>query len=237
MSSTDNQNRSEGDRSSDASSGRPSPGTGPEGPGSCGPSSSGPSCCGSECCGPQAGSGGRPGGWRGVFRFRSIIFIVVTAAAIAVAAWSLIKANRNAADVPNHTDLAQPVVTSPGLADLAPDKDFAFVLLAGADAQETGAATQVIQQVSGTLGGKGVQAAALTLKPNDPRFKKLVSTLAVDGFPAVVLLGRTGAPSVVKGEITEDALLRDYVRVTCAVVCAPGACGVGAATSGCCPGK
>jgi len=237
MGSTDNQNRSEGDRSSDASSGRPNPGTGPEGPGSGELGSCGPSCCSSDCCGPQAGSGGRPGGWCGVFRLRSIIFIVVIAAAIAVAAWSLVKANRKAADVPAETDRAVAVATSPGLADLAPGKDFAFVLLEGADARETAAATRVIQQVLGTLSGKGVQAAALTLRPNDPRFKKLVSALAVDGFPAVVLLGKTGTPSVVKGEITEDALLRDYVRVTCAVGCAPGACGIGAGASGCCPGQ
>ncbi|MFH1220274.1 MAG: hypothetical protein V1694_07445 [Candidatus Eisenbacteria bacterium] len=237
MSSRDKQDRDEGNRSSDASSGRPAPRTGPEGACSCGPSSSGPSSCGPDCCGPQADSGGSPCGWRGVFRFRSIIFIVVIAAAIAVAAWSLIRANRKAAEVPIETDRAVAVATSPGLADLAPEKDFAFVLLAGADAQETGAATRVIQQVSGTLSGKGVQAGALILKPNDPRFKKLVSALAVDGFPAVVLLGKTCAPSVVKGEITEDALLRDYVRVTCAVGCAPGACGTTAGASGCCPGK
>ena len=237
MGSTDNQNRGGADRSSDASSGRQAPSAGPEGPGSGELGSCGPSCCSSDCCGPQAGTGGHPGGWRGVFRLRSIIFIVVIGAAIAVAAWSLIKANRKAAEVPIQTDRAVAVATSPGLADLAPEKDFAFVLLEGVDGRETAAATLVIQQVSGTLSGKGVQAGALTLKPNDPRFKKLVSALAVDGFPAVVLLGKTCAPSVVKGEITEDALLRDYVRVTCAVGCAPGACGVGAATSGCCPGK
>ena len=237
MDSRDNRSGDERDRSSDASGGRPNPGAGPEGPGSGELGSCGPSCCSSECCGPQAGSSGHPGGWRGVLRFRSIIFIVVIAAAIAAAAWSLVKANRKAADVPAETDRAVAVATSPGLADLAPGKDFAFVLLEGADARETTAATQVIQQVSGTLSGKGVQAGALTLKPNDPRFKKLVSALAVDGFPAVVLLGKTCAPSVVKGEITEDALLRDYVRVTCAVGCAPGACGTTAGASGCCPGQ
>jgi hypothetical protein len=124
----------------------------------------------------------------------------------------------------------------PTLAEIAPGKDFAFVLLAGVDPQQTVTAGQVLDRVSRTLGQRGVQAATVTITQNDAGFQRMVRAFAVDRFPAVVLVGK-GGPTVVAGEITEDGLLRDYVRVTCASGCGPGACSAEAAKSGCCSGQ
>ncbi|MFH1312683.1 MAG: hypothetical protein ABIJ00_05600 [Candidatus Eisenbacteria bacterium] len=198
----------------------------------------------SSCCGP----GTEPGGTsRGAFRLRSIIFIVVIAAAIAVAAWSLVKANRSEADIradgqseetsiledARRLDLGAPY----GLADLAPDKDFAFVLLAGADAQEMTTAAQAIKQTTGTLAGRGIEAAALTIETDDPRYEDMADVFEVAAFPAVVLLGGGCGARVVSGDITEDELLKGYVQAACATGCGPSGCGPNAAKSGCCPGQ
>jgi hypothetical protein len=202
-----------------------------------------PCSCGSDCCSPGTQPGERASGWP---RLRSLIFIAVIAAAIAVAAWSLVKANRGGAPALTQMPLEEMVGREganaaslgsvPTLAEIAPGKDFAFVLLAGADPQQTVTAGQVLEQVSRTLGQRGVQAAAVTVRQSDAGFQGMVSAFAVDKFPAVVLLGKSG-PNVVAGEITEDGILRDYVRVTCASGCGPGACSAEAAKSGCCPGQ
>jgi hypothetical protein len=167
---------------------------------------------------------------------KSVVFILVIAAAIAVAAWSLVKANRKAEDVKAQVGRAK-TVTQPTLAYIAPDKDFAFVLLAGADSQETITATRTMEQACATLGKSGVRAVALAFRQNDADFKRLVSTLGVAKLPAVILFGKDRGPTAMTGEITEDALLRSYVVAACASGCEPGACGAGAATSGCCPGQ
>jgi hypothetical protein len=125
----------------------------------------------------------------------------------------------------------------PTLAELAPGKDFVFVLLAGDDPQQAVTAAHVLEQVSRTLAQRGVQAATVTVKQNDAGFQRMARAFAVDKLPAVVLVGKGGGPNVVAGEITEDGLLRDYVRVTCASGCGPGACSAEAAKSGCCSGQ
>ena len=206
-------------------------------------SASGGSCC----CGSSEEQRGGSGGARCFLRPRSIIFVVVVAAAIAVAVWSLVKANKDAADTGSRVRqenvaarqsarAADPGLT-PALRDLAPGKDFAFVLLAGADAAEAAAVARTVQQASTTLGKREIEAAVVTLQRHDGDFKKLVSALNIDKLPAVVLLGSTGAPTVVAGEITEDTLLRNYVQAACGSVCTGGACGIDASAPGCCPGQ
>ena len=203
-----------------------------------------PCSCGSGCCSPGAQPGERASGRPYV---RSIIFIAVIGGAIAVAAWSLVRANRGGAPVMTQMPLEEMLGRGsasalergsvPTIAEIAPGKDFAFVLLAGVDPQQTVTATQVLQQVSRTLGQRGVQAATVTIMQNDAGFQRMARAFAVDKLPAVVLVWKGGGPSVVAGEITEDGLLRDYVRVTCATGCGPGACSAEAAKSGCCPGQ
>ena len=129
------------------------------------------------------------------------------------------------------------VRSSCSLYDIAPDKDCAFVLLAGADEQETTAAARAVKQISETLAQRGIQAAAMTIKPGNPDFERMVAAFDVAEFPAVVLLGKGSGPSVVTGEITEDELLRAYVRTTCAPGCASSECGADAGKSGCCSGQ
>jgi hypothetical protein len=172
---------------------------------------------------------------------------VVVAAAIAVAVWSLVKANKDAADAKSQVsqeDVATRQVAGaadagavPTLADLAPGKDFAFVLLGGSDSGETTTATLTVQQALATLDKRGIKAAAVAVTQHDADYKKLVNAFSVDKLPAVVLLGSGGAPIVVAGEITEDILLRNYVQATCGSSCAPGACGIDASALGCCPGQ
>jgi hypothetical protein len=180
-------------------------------------------------------------------RLRSIIFIAVIGAAIAIGAWSLIKANKSEADIQVEGQDGEvfdleglyraDLDASYGLDDLAPDKDFAFVLLAGADPQEMTTAAEAIKQTSGTLAGRGVGAAAVTIRIDDPRYERMAAVFEVDAFPAVVLLGGSCGPSVITGDITEDGLLRGYVQAACAPGCGPTGCGPDAAKSGCCPGQ
>jgi hypothetical protein len=176
-----------------------------------------------------------------------LIFIAVMAAAIAVAAWSLVKTNRREADIQANVqsgetstleDARRVDVGAPyGFPDLAPGKDFAFVLLAGADPLEMTTAARAIEQTTGTLAGRGIEAAAITIETHDPRYEDMADVFEVDEFPAVVLLGGGCGPRVVDGDIAEDGLLRGYVQAACASGCGPSGCGPDAAKSGCCPGQ
>jgi hypothetical protein len=187
------------------------------------------------------------GGSRGLQGARTIIFIVVIAAAVAVAAWSLIKTNRTEADVRLEKQYEEKFalerlsgadfVSSYSLDNVAPDEDFAFVLLAGADPQETMTATLAIEQSSGTLAERGIKAAAITIGRDDPDFERVVDALQVETLPAVVLVGRGCGPSLVAGDITENELLKGYVMATCVPGCGPDGCAEGRAASGCCPGQ
>jgi hypothetical protein len=178
---------------------------------------------------------------------RSLIFVAVIAAAIAVAAWSLIRANRSEADIQVEGQYEEvldlegasiaDVDASYDLDGVAPDKDFAFVLLAGADPREVATATRAMEQASETLAQSGVQAAAITIEASDPDYEQVADAFGVDAFPAVILLGKGCDPGVVTGDITEDGLLRGYVQAACAPGCGPGGCGVDAAESACCPGQ
>jgi hypothetical protein len=186
------------------------------------------------------------GSFRGILGFRSLIFIAVIAAAIAVATWSLIKANRGEADIQAGQQYEKvldlegasvaDIEASYNLDSMAPGMDFAFVLLAGADPREVEAATRAVGQASETLAQNGVQAAAITIEPSDTDYERVTDAFDVSEFPAVVLLGKGCGPSVVTGNITEDGLLKGYVRAACATGCGPSGCGVGAAEPGCCPG-
>jgi hypothetical protein len=212
-----------------------------------------PACCppGSDpaggspcCCGPGAGQGG---GSRGLKGLTSVVFIVVIGAAIAIAAWSLIKANRTEANVRYKEQSGEAIalehisgvdlVSSFNLDNIAPGEDFGFMLLAGADPEETITAAEAIGQAVGTLTERGIKAAAVTIGPDDPGFGRIVDQLDVDVLPAVVLLGQGGVPNVVSGDITEDQLLKGYVQAECAPGCGHGGCGKCAAESGRCPGQ
>ena len=229
MDSTDDRKEDRGDCCGGSPCCPESPGTGRE------PVASGGPCC----CGSQGG--------RGAFGLRSIVFIVVVAAAIAVAVWALVKANRNAADAEARGGVDQLATARvavaaeskgvPTLADLAPGKDFAFVILGGSNSDEMAAATRVVHQALATLDKRGIKAAAVAVTQRDAEHKALAGAFGVDRLPAVVSLGSGGARTVAAGEITEEILLRDYVQATCGTSCAPGACGTDASAQGCCPGK
>jgi len=203
-----------------------------------------PCSCDSGCCAP----GGEQGsGRRRMLRVRTLIFIAVVGAAIAVAVWSLLRAGGGSASVPtqelqglalSQTEEMAPATSAlPSLAEVAPGKDFAFVLLSGEDAKATAVAAKAVEQASRTLSERGTQVAALTVARSDPLFQKLAGPRASDKLPAVVLLGRSSGAVITAGEITVDELLRGYMRSAWASGCQLGACGADAAKSGCCPGQ
>lgn len=197
-------------------------------PGDC---SDDPSCCPPEascggapadCCGPGSDAGG---GSRGSSRLRIVAFAIIIIAAVAVAAWSLLR------DRP--ADIAGGAVTSAyGLAEIAPGMDFAFVLLSGGDAVGSKDAAVAVEGAAEALVGQGVQMGFCTVEAGSPAHSQLVDSLGIDVFPAVVLMGASCGQSVVTGEITEDELLRTYLLATCGASCGPAGCG---ASSSCCP--
>lgn len=209
---------------------------------SCCPPSSDTGAGTSGCCSPEA-----DGESRAMLGLRSIIFIVVIAAAVGIAAWSLIKTRRTEADIQvdgqyeelldsesvSRSDLDSPY----SLHNLAPEKDFAFLLLAGTNPEEESAATSAIERTSVTLAGRGIEAAAITIETDNPRYEDMADVFEVAAFPAVVLLGGGCGARVVSGDITEDELLKGYVQAACATGCGPSGCGPDAAKSGCCPGQ
>lgn len=189
--------------------------------------------CGCSASGASGGSG--------TAKLRHIIFTVIIVAAVAVAAWALLKGNKDDEVMQLEEALGTgEMLTRPDeasepdelvslaaytLDSVAPDKDFAFVLLAGGEGRAMSEELQAIGQASETLAGRGIEIAAITLPTDDPDHIKMADALDIDSFPVVVLLGKGCPPSVVTGDITENALLRAYVLSACEPGCGPASCG------------
>ncbi len=173
-------------------------------------------CCGSSRLTPTA---------------KTIVFAIVILMAIAVAAWSFLKKNTSEGvgqtDKQSERDKALQRLCGitldslSSLNDVAADKDFVFILLPGVNAEDSKNTARVVEQTSETLSRKGIRVGTFTIKRDNPDNKKAVSSLGLEGAPAVLLMGKGCATKVVTGEITEDKLLKGYVLASTPSSCYP----------------
>lgn len=153
------------------------------------------------CCSPKPLTGSSP-----QRKLRTLLFVCIVLAAIAVAAYSLFASG----------GAGEEVISLTG-------DDFAYLILA---ADEGGPDARVVAEVEKavrSIAEQGVNIGIQNLLPADPAYAETVTGLGVSSFPAVLAVRNGGGTILVEGEIDEARLLKAYLSC-----CAPSA--------SCCPG-
>ncbi len=226
----------------------------------CGPSEGAPCCgpsmtaseCGTpsstdrDCCAPATGA---------TKYVRTVIFVLVVGAALAVLARGLLKSADEASDQPLTTSALGPAADAdavndvfdvgwsppdpaapsgsvlasiPALKELAAENEVIFVLLPGEDQKRIQEVSSQIQLAEATLLRQKKSVGSITLAKDADGHAQLLEQFSVTSFPCVIALGKGCGEKAVSGEITEKRLLEAFV-----IASTPASSCAGA--SDCCP--
>lgn len=203
-----------------------------------------PSGSGPECCAPAVGATGRR---------KTLVFLAVMGAAVAVLAHGLMKEDRlAAASDPSQNsgrvaaDIAPDGEHGPGgaspaagvspldsfvsLEPAAAGNEAVFVCLPGLKGEPVQHVPRQVESAVNTLKAQGKRVAAFTPNTKAEGYDRWARQFTPETSPFVVVLGRGCRPEQVTGEVTEDGLLRAFVRVSmpassCGDTCDPSHCG------------
>ncbi|MFH1747903.1 MAG: hypothetical protein ABIG44_12785 [Planctomycetota bacterium] len=227
-----------------------------------GPSEGAPSCCGpatsaSECGTPSSTGGECCAPATGASKYgKTVVFLLVVGAALAVLAHGLMKSGDEASDQPTMTsaqgqatdagavdDIFEvgwsppdataawcgPVVESvPALKKLAAENEVIFVLLPGEDRELAQEISSQIQLAEMTILRQKRSVDSITLPKDADGHAQLQKQFSVASLPCVIALGKGRGAKAVSGEITEKKLLEAFVIASTPASSCSGA-------SGCCP--
>ena len=178
-------------------------------------------CASQGCCAPAVSS---------TSRWKTLLFLLVMGAAVAVLGHGLVKRSGETTDAgrppfftgapakdPANTAPAVCGLTLDSLASLnsmAADKEAVFILLPGEDRESVEAASRKVEAAVIKIRSKGKRVAAFTLEKIATDHARLDEQLSITSFPCVVALGRGCGSSVVTGEMTEAKLLQAFVAAS-----------------------
>lgn len=197
------------------------------------------SCCtDSSCCMPIEDDEGKAKnicGQSSLSKIKTFIFVIIMLAAVGIAAMSILKkgseeSNKETAEKFN-TNIASLDICGPqleslnSLNDVAKDYDFVFMLLPGANKEETAAVASVIEKTAKTISKNGTKVGNFTIKTDSDDYEKLVTSYGIDSFPAILAMRKGCGSTIVTGDITEEKLLAGYVRASKPATCGPKPCG------------
>lgn len=214
------------------------------------------------CCQPAAGSVSSccaPGdvSWQ---KSKTLVSVVIIAAAIAVGAHSFVKGtsaqsqntgpgksfSAGLTEIPTTTSgvrdhgTLQPkpqeiplnllIDSLQALETQAVDKDVVFLVLPG-EAQITSLAIpKQVGAVANNLWNSGQRVAVFTLRNGTSDHTQLARHFSIETFPSVIILGRQGSSSAVSGDVTEARLYNAFVLASKPVSCCPAQ-----GNASCCP--
>ena len=208
----------------------------------CGPSEGAPSCCGPataasecgtpsstgwECCAPATGASKHG---------KTVVFLLVVVAALAVLAHGLMKSGDEASNQPTMTSARGQAaarcgpapVSIPALKKLTAENEVVFVLLPGEDQERVQEVSCQIQLAKMTILQQKRSVDSITLPKDADGYAQLQKQFSVASLPCVIALGKGCGTKAVSGEITEKKLLEAFVIAsTPASSCSRA--------SGCCP--
>jgi len=191
------------------------------------------SCTSPGCCASAADS---------TSRWKTLVFLLVMGAAVAMLAHALVKKSGKTTDVDQQSfsagapGMETSAETAPALSDLTLDAfasrnsiadeiETVFILLPGEDGNRVQATSRQVDAAMIKLRSKGKKVATFTLEKSAADYAQLVEQLSITSFPSVVAIGRGCGSRVVSGEITETKLLQAFVATsTPSSSCGPGGC-------------
>jgi hypothetical protein len=181
-------------------------------------------CKPGECCPTDPSAPGRS--YKGA---KTVIFVVIMLAAVAVGAYSLI-GDRSEADNSSIT-----IVTDPALDlliagriafanGLLGDDDFAYLTLKGAGAalDQNKRVELLVEDAAELIRKKGTAVRTSSAVPGDEAFSRAVDLFGVTGLPAVLAMSKKGGSVLLESDFTENNLLKAYLMACDPATCAPG---------------
>jgi hypothetical protein len=181
-------------------------------------------CAPGECC-PADSATGAPAR-KGL---KTIVFVVIILAAVAVAAYSIV-GNNEASDDPVTAMSMNPALDFLTTLqvdygkDILGGKEFVYLTLAGAGAaaDENKRVKALVDGVAELIRKQGVKVATASAAPGDSIFGRAVDLFDVTKLPAVLAMKNDGNSVLLDENITENNLLKLYLSG-----CDPNACGPG----------
>ena len=206
-----------------------------------------PSSTGWECCAPATGAS-KYG--------KTVVFLLVVGAALAVLAHGLMKSGDEASDQPTMTSAqgqaadagavddifdvgwnppdtaaarcGSAPVSIPALKKLTAENEVVFVLLPGEDQERVQEVSSQIQLAEMTILRQKRSVDSITLPKDADGYAQLQKQFSVASLPCVIALGKGCGTKAVSGEITEKKLLEAFVIASTPASSCSGA-------SDCCP--
>ncbi len=147
---------------------------------------------------------------------RTILFVVVIGAAIAVAAQGYFKKNKavnntdavlSAAEMPCGVDGTNLDFINSNFQDIA----FAYVILPGNDDSYVNSVSKSVDYAVRVINESGVNAASFIVDDDSPDCEQLKMYFNISATPAVVAITDQLGCNVVAGMVDQNSLLRSYV--------------------------
>lgn len=167
---------------------------------------------------------------------RTLVFVLVIGAAVAVLGYGLAKkptagacGGRCAAAAPDQARPADDAVdwtSVPALAKAMEGQEAVLVLLQPSDPKASGDALANLNAAAESLRAKGKKVGVLALDWKSGGHASLTRRLNPAAFPCAVALGRDGGACKIPDKWTDEALMQAFVKATTPWTgCGPGDCG------------
>ena len=188
-----------------------------------------------DCCSAPGDSKSSRKSWG-----KTVIFVTVILAALAVGGYSLLR--KSDAGILDPGQQASSCGSGGGascgmalrppqsIARLADGKEAVFILLSGNSEKRDKPAIGQVETIVNSLASRGKRVAAFPLGKYWEGYDELVKQYSVNTFPCVLVFGRSNNAVKVSGDITTETLLKAYMQAStpaksCGVRCDPSACG------------
>ncbi len=166
--------------------------------------------------------------------WRLIVFCAIVLAALGAIAYSMmtgdeVEATQSTAGATPDAQLAW-LAASDELKQAVADNDFVFVVLPDTEPGD-GGIMQAVVGAANQAQAKGRRIGVVELAPATAGYTTVSSRFGIEEFPVVLAMASDGSARPVKGEISEQSLLKAYLACSQPSGCCPG----GKAAKGCEP--
>jgi len=143
-------------------------------------------------------------------KLKTIVFTIVMLSAVAVAAYTLIYKEYDAASCGTSSADYGGIYGTPVLADEIGFYEFAIIALAEAGMEFPEEMNDAVVEVGATAKASGNRTIIVWLNPDDERFAPVVEQYMIGRFPAVLVMGFYSYTVIYQDEISEASLMEAY---------------------------
>lgn len=165
-----------------------------------------PNCSDPNCCSTKTP---RNSGWKSLF------FIVVILAAVAVASYSMLTRGIDSSCATPCANISSIEAWKAKLSGY----DFAFVVMLSSNQSLPDELSKSVVSASMKIESKNLRTRTLILHAGNPGFEDAAGLLKIESFPAVVALGKSNSAMAPQGAWSEADLMRAYRQASAASCC------------------